>query len=161
MNENERIIVMPGISRAFLTAILCAQALVAAAQPVTPEPILPEALNWAGPPGNENLKGAWVVGSEKEPGIYAFRVSLLQGGRISPHTHPDTRYSTVLSGTLYVGFGEREDDSSLVAVPAGAVYVAPLGVAHYLYAKDGDVVYQEAGTGPTATVPVKPQADSN
>jgi hypothetical protein len=35
------------------------------------------------------------------------------------------------------------------------VYVAPQGVPHYVYAKDGDVVYQEAGVGPTANIPVR------
>lgn len=145
---------MPLIAHTFLLAWLALAALPAAAQPA-PEPILPEALQWAGPPDNPELKGAWVVGSETGSGPYALRVSLQQGGRIAPHTHPDTRYTTVLSGTLYVGFGEREDDSQLVAVPAGGVYVAPRGVPHYVYARDGDVVYQEGGTGPTANVPVR------
>ena len=48
----------------------------------------------------------------------------------------------MLSGTLYVGFGEQFDESTLVAVPAGAVYVAPAGVPHFLMAKDGEVIYQ-------------------
>ena len=73
--------------------------------------------------------------------------------RIAPHTHPDERNSTVLSGTLYVGFGAVFDASKVVAVPAGAVYAAPANVAHYVWAKDGDVTYQEVGIGPTATTP--------
>jgi quercetin dioxygenase-like cupin family protein len=85
-----------------------------------------------------------------------FRVRLAQGGKIPVHTHPDTRNSTVLSGTLYVGFGDTADETRVVAVPTGAVYVAPANVPHYLWARDGDVVYQEGGVGPTATVPVKP-----
>lgn len=141
----------------FAVGLLCAAAPALAAEPAAPEPILPEALQWAGPPDNPQLKGAWVVGAESEPGPYALRVSLAVGGRIPPHTHPDTRYSTVLSGTLYVGFGAVADDARLVAVPAGAVYVAPGEVPHYLYAKDGDVTYQEGGAGPTATTPVQPQ----
>lgn len=138
-----------------MLALLAAAPLAAAAEPAAPEPILPEALQWAGPPDNPKLKGAWMIGAESEPGPYALRVALLKGGRIAPHTHPDTRYTTVLSGTLYVGFGAREDDAALVAVPAGGVYVAPQGVPHYVYAKDGDVVYQEAGVGPTANIPVR------
>ena len=34
--------------------------------------------------------------------------------------------------------------------------VAPANVPHYLSAKEGEVVYQESGVGPTATVPFKP-----
>lgn len=121
----------------------------------TPQPLLPESLKWFTPPNNAQIRAAWILGSERESGTYAVRVQLSRGGRIAPHTHPDTRYSTVLSGTLYVGFGEGVDESRMVAVPAGAIYVAPAGVAHYLWAKDGDVIYQEGGTGPTATIPVK------
>ncbi|MBP7149731.1 MAG: cupin domain-containing protein, partial [Acidobacteria bacterium] len=69
---------------------------------------------------------------------------------------PDERNTTVISGTVYVGFGESFDETKIVAVPAGAVYVAPAGVPHYLWAKDGDVVYQEAGVGPTGTSFGKP-----
>ena len=47
------------------------------------------------------------------------------------------------------------DESKVVAIPAGGVYVAPANVAHYVWARDGEAIYQEAGVGPTATVPVK------
>jgi hypothetical protein len=56
----------------------------------------------------------------------------------------------------YVGFGAAFDESIRVAIPTGAVYVAPAGVPHFLEARDGAVVYQEAGVGPTRTVWVKP-----
>jgi len=125
------------------------------AQPLAPQPILPESFTWVSPPSNPLVKGTWVLGAEKGSGNYAFRVKISKGGKIPPHTHPDTRYSTVLSGTLYVGFGEVENEASMVAVPSGAVYVAPAGVPHYLYARDGDVVYQEGGSGPTATSWIK------
>lgn len=127
------------------------------AQSVTPQPIIPDTLKWFSPPNNKHLKAAWVLGAENHSGTYALRVELNKGGKIPPHTHPDTRYSTVLSGTLYVGFGESFEESGLIAVPTGGVYVAPANVPHYLFAKDGDVIYQEAGEGPTATVLVKQQ----
>ena len=120
----------------------------------TPESVRPESFEWFSPPGNPGLEAAWVVGAEREPGLYAQRVRLAAGARIAPHTHPDTRYSTVPSGTLYVGFGSTVDDAAMVAVPAGAVYVAPANQPHYLWARDGEVVYQESGMGPTGTVAV-------
>jgi quercetin dioxygenase-like cupin family protein len=83
------------------------------------------------------------------------RMKLAAGARIPPHTHPDPRSSTVLAGTIWVGFGETFDEAALVAVPAGAVYVAPAGVPHYVWAKDGEAIYQESGVGPTATTPVE------
>ena len=129
-------------------------AVIASAEAPVPEPMLPESFEWFSPPGNPGLKATWVVGAEPEPGLYALRVQLAAGVRIAPHTHPDTRYSTVLAGTLYVGFGETVDESAMVAVPVGGIYVAPANQPHYRWAGDGDVVYQESGVGPTATVPI-------
>lgn len=124
------------------------------AQPAAPVPVLPDSLKWFSPPNNALLRAAWVLGTEKGAGTYVLRVALARGGRIPPHTHPDTRNSTVLSGTLYVGFGDVADDARVVVVPAGGLYVVPAHVAHYLWARDGDVVYQESGVGPTGTIPV-------
>lgn len=126
-------------------------ALLAVAQVPAVKPILPDALQWASPPTIPGLKGAWIIGAEKEPGTYVQRVILAKGARIPTHTHPDTRYSTILSGTLYVAFGAKPVEADFVAVPAGGVYVAPAGQVHTLWARDGEVVYQEAGNGPTGT----------
>lgn len=128
---------------------------LAAAQSIGPSPFLPDAFRWRSPPNNPALQSAWIVGNEQEPGPYLLRVKLAVGGRIAPHTHPDERNSTVLSGTVYVGFGETFDESKLVAVPVGAVYVTPANVPHYLLARDGDVMYQESGIGPTGTLFIK------
>ncbi len=57
----------------------------------------------------------------------------------------------MLAGTLYVGFGETFDETKVVTIPTGAVYVAPANVPHYVWAKDGEAMYQEAGVGPTGT----------
>jgi len=130
--------------------------LASAAAPV-PEPVLEKSFEWFSPPGNPGLKAAWVVGAEQASGLYALRVRLITGARIAPHTHPDARYSTVLSGTLYVGFGSMVDESAMIAVPAGAVYVVPANQPHFLWARDGEVVYQESGMGPTGTAAVAGQ----
>lgn len=42
-------------------------------------------------------------------------------------------------------------ETKVVAIPSGAVYVAPANVPHYVWARDGEVLYQEAGVGPTGT----------
>ena len=125
------------------------------AQSIVPTPILPDNLRWAGPPQIPALKAAWVLGSENENGPYILRVKLAANGLIPAHAHPDQRITTVLSGTIYVGFGETFDADKFVAVPAGAVYVAPANAPHYIWAKDGNAEYQEAGVGLTATVMLK------
>jgi quercetin dioxygenase-like cupin family protein len=141
------------MGRVFAAALLVFLCTPLGAQPAGPVPLLPESFQWFAPPGNAQLRAAWVIGTEAGSGAYLLRVRLAKGGKIPPHTHPDTRNSTVLSGTLYVGFGEVADESKVVAIPAGGVYVAPADVPHFLWAKDGEVVYQESGTGPTGTTP--------
>lgn len=128
----------------------------AVADDVVPTPILPDTLRWLDAPGGLAAQAALILGAESKPEPYLIRVKLNAGGRIPPHTHPDARNSTVLSGTLYVGFGATFDESKLVAIPSGAVYVAPAHVPHFVAAKDEAVLYQEAGTGPTGTTFVKP-----
>lgn len=141
-----------------LALVLFAGGLVAAAsaQSDGPKIILPDALGWAGPPQLPALKAAWMLGAEHQPGPYILRVRLAENGLIPPHTHPDERNTTVLSGTIHVGFGASFEPGRVVAVPAGAVYVVPANVPHYIWARDGNAEYQEAGVGATATVMLKP-----
>jgi quercetin dioxygenase-like cupin family protein len=145
------------VSKALLRGLLAGAICVAPLGPAhaaEPVPMLPGEFHWFNPPTNPAVQGAWVVGAEDKTGPYVLRVKLAAGGKIPPHTHPDERSSTVLAGTLYVGFGTTFDETKVVAVPAGAVYVAPATVPHYVWAKDGEAVYQESGVGPTATTPV-------
>jgi quercetin dioxygenase-like cupin family protein len=137
---------------AVIAALLAAPSF---AQEPAPTPVLPESAAWMSPPGMPGVQGAWLVGAEGKPGAYLFRVKLAKGARIPPHTHPDERSTTVMSGSVHVGFGASFDEARMVAIPAGAVYVAPANVPHYVWARDGEAVYQESGVGPTATTPVK------
>ena len=123
-----------------VTQAVCAQS--------APQPILPDSLKWSNAaPGA--AQSTMVVGANDKAGLYSQRVRMPAGAKILPHTHPDERVSIVLEGTIYVGFGEKFDESKVVAVPAGATYVAPAGVPHYVWAKDGEAMYQEGGMGPT------------
>lgn len=135
-------------------AILVTLAAHAGAQDGKPELVTPDGVRWISPPHLPGVQGAWFLGREDRTGPYHFRVRLAAGARIPPHTHPDARSSTVLKGTLFVGFGRVFDEAGLTAIPAGSIYVAPANVPHFLWARDGAVEYQESGVGPTATVPI-------
>ena len=117
-------------------------------------PILPDTVKSQRSPVAPGLQNAWLVGASDRPGLYAVRVKLLAGSKIPPHTHPDERFSTVLLGTIYVGFGENFDETKVVAIPTGSMYVAPAGLPHYVWAKDGEVIIQTTGMGPTGTTPI-------
>ncbi len=123
----------------------------AVAQSVDFEPILPSSLRWESPPDTPGLQRSWVIGTEHKSGQYILRVKLFSGARILPHTHPDERITTVLMGKIYVGFGKSFDKSKVIAIPAGSVYITPANVPHYIWAKEGNAIFQEAGIGPTKT----------
>jgi quercetin dioxygenase-like cupin family protein len=92
-----------------------------------------------------------VVGEAAKPGPYAVRTRLPAGFRLPPHTHPDSRIVLVVSGTLYLGYGERFDEATIVALPPGSVFTEPAGQPHFSWAKDGEVTLHATGVGPTAT----------
>ena len=87
------------------------------------------------------------------------RVKFPPGAKLPPHSHPDQpRTVAVLSGTLYFAFGEQWDESKLQALPAGAFFTEAPNVAHFAWAKDGEVVLQLTSVGPTGTTFVKDAA---
>src|SRR5688572_3934598 len=127
----------------------------AGAQAGRPMPILPDTFAWRAVSHTPGASAITLLGDGREAGMYVFRVRFAQGTKGAPHTHPDERFTLVVSGILYVGFGESFDESLMVPVRQGSVYVAPAGRAHYLWARDGEVVIQESGVKPTATAFVK------
>ena len=128
-----------------------------AAQP--PGAIELEKLTWADnpniPPGG---RVAWLVGGPAQAALYTFRVRFPGSYRVMPHTHPDDRVYTVVSGTWYIGIGTTFDTTTAKAYPPGAVYFLPANTPHF-HLSTGESVAQVTGRGPTATVYVNPADD--
>lgn len=142
--------------------IVCASALAlfvtaafAQSEPLKPVRVTTDELNWVtGPTGNQN---ALIAGDPKKQGMYLYRARFSANFRNRPHYHPDDRIVTIMSGTLYVGYGEQMDDSTMKALPAGSIFTEPAKQPHYVWAKDGEVVIQVIGNGPSATTQVQPK----
>lgn len=96
-----------------------------------------------------------ITGDPTRPGLYAYRVRFPMGFKNEPHFHPDDRFVTVLAGTLHVGFGERFDEALMQPVPAGGLWTEPKDQPHFVWAKDGQVVIQVIGFGPSGTTQVE------
>jgi quercetin dioxygenase-like cupin family protein len=95
-----------------------------------------------------------LYGDPAKPGLYVVRLKLPAGAKVVPHTHPEeVRTLTVLSGTLYFGFGDQWDESKLTPYPAGTFFSELPNVAHFVAAKDGEVIFQATGIGPSALIP--------
>jgi quercetin dioxygenase-like cupin family protein len=114
---------------------------------------LPDQMKWASaaPGVTKDTQTVVLAGPLDKPVPYTQRVRIAPGGIVTPHTHPDARYTTVISGVLTVGLGEAVDAAKETQYPAGSFVVMPGGQPHYSLAKNGEVVYQESGYGPTGT----------
>ena len=118
-----------------------------------PVGIQPDEIEWFSPPPAfaQDTVGALLSGPPSvEGGLYTIRVKMKKGGMIQPHRHPDKRYITVLSGVLYAGRGTKIDEAFVTQYPAGSFFTIPAQYVHFTWAKEGEVVYQESGIGPTA-----------
>jgi quercetin dioxygenase-like cupin family protein len=97
---------------------------------------------------------AVLYGNPDKPGMYVVRLRFPAGLKIPPHTHPEgTRTLTVLSGTLYFGFGETFDEAKVTAYPPGTFFTELPTTPHYVWARDGEVVLQVTGIGPSGFLP--------
>jgi quercetin dioxygenase-like cupin family protein len=85
---------------------------------------------------------------------YTIRVHITDGGKIMPHTHPDTRVITVVDGEVCYGFGTEFDPNGCKLYSEGSYFVVPGNAPHYGFGKTGDAVYQESGVGPSGFIPV-------
>jgi quercetin dioxygenase-like cupin family protein len=126
--------------------------VIALAQPVWPGVVIltPAELQWQSQggltaPGVEQLN---LVGDPAKPGPYTIRLKFPKGFRIAPHTHPDSREVTILTGVFATGYGETFDAAQLKALPAGSFYTEPANVPHFIQI-DEEAVIQVSGTGPS------------
>jgi quercetin dioxygenase-like cupin family protein len=91
---------------------------------------------------------AIVAGDPRKPGPYVIRVKVAGGVKLMPHTHPEDRIYTVISGVFYIGLGKTFDETKLVAYGPGSVIVLPAHTPHFHWAKSGEYVTQVTGMGP-------------
>jgi hypothetical protein len=57
----------------------------------------------------------------------------------------------VLSGTWFLGHGQRADRSETTRVTAGTFFMEPAGNVHFESTGPDEVIVQVVGTGPTGT----------
>ena len=83
--------------------------------------VMPNEMKYAPIPFAPGVNAAWIFGGPDVPGIYTVRVRMTPDLKIPPHTHPDTRMITVLSGELYRGAGHGYRSFDRKALSAGHV----------------------------------------
>src|SRR5262249_23611836 len=109
----------------------------------------PSEMKWS-PQGGLALPGleqSILVGDPSKPGPYTIRLKFPAGFKVAPHTHPDSREVTIISGAWYTGYGEKAEAAGLKELPAGSFYTEPANVAHYVEVREPTVI-QVSGMGP-------------
>ncbi|MGZ5086009.1 MAG: cupin domain-containing protein [Usitatibacter sp.] len=96
-----------------------------------------------------------IYGDPAKPGPYAYFVKWKAGNMSRPHFHPNDRWIAVLSGTWWVGTGDRFDPEGTVPVQAGTFVLHTAKGIHYDGAKQGDVILMIHGEGPATSVPAE------
>jgi len=143
--------------RTLLIAALAALAtagstLATASEIATPDPAalaykLPDQLKWNGDPKSGPL---FIVlwGDPTKPGPYALLAKWPPHQMSQPHTHPNDRHITVVSGTWWVGTGKTYSPDTTMPLPAGTVVTHFARQWHYDGAKDEPVILEIVGEGP-------------
>ena len=119
---------------------------------------LPDQIEWKAPAVSPGPSTAVLYGDPSKAGVFVSRVKFPAGFKIMPHTHPDEwRTVAVLSGTIYFGLGDTWDDSKLQPRPTGTFFSEVKGAPHFVWAKDGEVIIQVTGMGPSGTILIPPK----
>jgi quercetin dioxygenase-like cupin family protein len=119
--------------------------------------LAPDEVTWGAPLPN-GAKIAVMEGNPQSPGPFTMRVILPANWTSAPHVHRGVEHLTVLSGTFYVGHGERFDASHLKALPAGGFMVMPANTPMFAMVRE-ETTIQIHSVGPWEVIYVNPADD--
>jgi hypothetical protein len=105
------------------------------------------------PPG---AKMAVLQGDPSKAG--PVRLKAGDGYKVAAHWHPAAENLTVISGTFYLGTGDKLDEAKGTAMTAGAFASMPARMHHFAWFK-GDTEVQVHGMGPFQLTYVNPADD--
>lgn len=103
-------------------------------------------------PGTGMMKGLEVAvlsGDPAKSGPYVVRLRIPANTKIPPHYHGEAENVTVISGALWVGLGDKFDESTLKELGPGTFVSLPANVHHYAMTKSETIV-QIHGMGPSS-----------
>src|SRR4051794_25705128 len=148
----------------FAAVVALSASEISAREPLDPAKALqitPTEFHWVQNPELHGLMSAVLAGDPSKPGPYVMRVKIPANAKLAPHFHPDElRMVTVLSGILYLAFGEKFEESKLKAFGPGSFFTEPKNRPHFAMTKTDDVMLQINAVGPTGTTSVQPSKAS-
>jgi len=147
------------LSAAMLVACI-AYAANAGAQADAHSLMAPKDMKW-GPAPPSLPKGAKITVLQGDPGksgSFVLRLMMPGGYAIAPHWHSQDEQLTVISGTFYLGLGDKVDAKQAKGLPAGGFHFLPAKQHHYAFSK-GPAVVQLNGNGPFDITYLNPADD--
>lgn len=155
-----------GVARTFSSSApqsAAKPASAAASAPMAPADhvmFTPATMKWS-PAPSAFPAGMMMVVVQGDPfgnGLYTLQAKLPAGYKIPAHFHPTDEHVTVLSGSFYMGTGDKLDPARSTAMPPGSFMHMKAGTRHFAWAKTATVI-QVHGMGPFAITYVNPADD--
>lgn len=149
----------PNLMAAALLGAACWSASAAWAESPTHKMVTPADLTWADvpslPPG---AKLAVIEGPMNEAVPFTVRIKVPANYKIPAHWHPVIERVTVLSGTFYMGLGDKLDQTKSTGLATGSMMILQPKTHHFAWTKE-ETTIQLHGTGPWAINYVNPADD--
>lgn len=142
-----------------LLGMTCCMTSAAWAQSSTHKMVTPADLTWADvpslPPG---AKIAVIEGPMNEAVPFTVRIKVPANYKIPAHWHPVVERVTVISGTFYMGLGDKLDPAKSTGLEAGSMMLLQPKTHHFAWTKE-ETTIQLHGTGPWGINYVNPADD--
>ena len=106
-------------------------------------------------------KGAKLVvlyGDPGKEGPFTIRLMMPAGYKVAPHWHSQAEQLTVISGTFYIGLGDKGNAAQAHALQAGGYHSLPGKAHHFAFSKVPTVI-QISGSGPFDIFYIDPSDD--
>ena len=103
------------------------------------------------PPEIAGIQTTTLYGDPTKPGPYTIEIRVPPHTRIAAHSHKDDRTAVVASGVWFFGYGRKNEDPLVKALPPGSFYTEPAGVDHFAQTHDQPASVYIFGYGPTST----------
>ncbi|NQZ57613.1 MAG: cupin domain-containing protein [Lentisphaeraceae bacterium] len=99
----------------------------------------------------EKPNGVKVVilkGDPKKAGPFTMRLHFPKNFQAAVHKHPKTAEVTVISGDIFIGFGDEVNQDIATSFKAGDYFENAPNTWHYTFTKNSGAVVQLMGIGP-------------
>jgi len=120
----------------------------------------PNEIKWGDPPPQlpKGAKIAVLHGDPGKEGPFTMRLKTPAGYKIAPHFHSQDENLTVVTGTVYLGMGDKMDMKGAHPLKAGGYHYLPGKTNHYAFSK-GPTIIQVSGNGPFDITYINPADD--